>query len=184
MSEPQPRHNRGKLSPEQTAQLNELAESSLRSFLRAWWPAILWAAVIFSMSMDTFSSEHTAMVFSPVLHWLVPHLTDDQFDTIHHYLRKSAHFGEYFIFCLFLYRGIHGSRTGWRWIWGLSAWFIAAAYSALDEIHQAFVASRTASPYDSLLDSAGALFAIVFLWLWFRLRRHRTPLAANIHPSS
>ncbi len=41
---------------------------------------------------------------------------------------------------------------------------------SLDEIHQAFVASRTASPYDSLLDSIGATFAVVTLFLWFRLR--------------
>jgi VanZ family protein len=138
--------------------------------LRAWWPAILWAALIFSMSTDTFSSEHTAGVFSPLLRWLLPHLSDQQFDLIHHYIRKSAHFTEYFIFYLFLYRGVRGARSGWRWIWGLSAWFVAAGYSALDEIHQAFVVSRTASAYDSLLDSVGAFFALVILFLWFRLR--------------
>ena len=143
----------------------------MTSFLRAWWPAILWAAVIFSMSTDIFSSEHTATLFSPILHWLFPHLSDERFDTIHHFIRKSAHFTEYFIFCLFLYRGIRGARPGWRWIWGLSAWFIAAGYSALDEIHQAFVVSRTASPYDSLLDSIGALFAFAGLYFWFQLRR-------------
>jgi VanZ family protein len=49
--------------------------------------------------------------------------------------------------------------------------FCAAGYSAMDEIHQAFVASRTASAYDSVLDSAGAFAAFAVLWLWFRLRR-------------
>ena len=176
MSELQPWQRPRKLSPEQTAELKAVTENSLRAFLRAWWPALIWAAVIFSMSTDTFSSEHTASVFSPVLHWLFPHLSDERFETIHHYIRKSAHFTEYLIFCLLLYRGIRGARTGWRWIWGLSAWFIAAAYSALDEVHQAFVASRTASAYDSLLDSVGALFAVAILWLWFRLRHPRTGL--------
>jgi VanZ family protein len=139
--------------------------------LRAWWPAILWAALIFSMSTDTFSSEHTASVFSPLLRWLVPHLSEQQFNIVHNFIRKSAHFTEYFIFYLFLYRGVGGARSGWRWIWGLSAWFVAAGYSALDEIHQAFVVSRTASAYDSLLDSVGALFALAVLFLWFRFRR-------------
>jgi len=41
----------------------------------------------------------------------------------------------------------------------------------MDEVHQAFVASRTASPYDSLLDSIGAFFAFAVLYLWFRFRR-------------
>jgi VanZ family protein len=144
-------------------------------WLRAWWPAFVWAGVIFFLSTDTFSSEHTATIFSPLIHWLFPSLTSDQFDHIHHLIRKSAHFTEYFIFYLFIYRGVRGVRKGWRWTWGLSAWFVAAVYSCLDEIHQAFVVSRTASPYDSLLDSIGALFAFAFLAAWFHFRRPETP---------
>jgi len=120
---------------------------------------------------DTFSSEHTGSVLRPILLWLVPSLTANQFELIHHLIRKCAHFTEYFIFCLLLYRGVRGNRKGWRWTWGLAALFCAAGYSALDEIHQAFVASRTASPYDSLLDSTGAFAALVALWVWFRRRR-------------
>jgi len=141
------------------------------AWLRAWWPALIWAGVIFTFSTDYFSSEHTASVISPIFRWFFPHLTDDQFSYIHHLIRKSAHFTEYFIFYLFLYRGVRGARKGWRWTWGFSAWFIAAGYACLDEVHQAFIASRTASPYDSLLDSVGALFAFAALWLWLRFRR-------------
>jgi VanZ family protein len=140
-------------------------------WLRAWLPAIFWAGVIFSMSTDTFSSEHTASVLEPILRWLIPSLTGEGFNTVHHFIRKSAHFTEYFIFCLLLYRGVRGGHKGWRWTWGVAALFCAAGYSVLDEIHQAFVASRTASAYDSLLDSVGALFAVIALWLWFRWRR-------------
>jgi VanZ family protein len=100
----------------------------------------------------------------------MPHLSEQTFVTIHFFVRKTAHFTEYFIFCLLLYRGIRGGQRGWRWSWAIAALFIAAGYSALDEIHQAFVASRTASPYDSLLDSIGAAFAVLALFLWFRLR--------------
>ena len=141
------------------------------TWLRAWWPALLWAGVIFSMSTDTFSSQHTAWVFEPILRWMIPSLTAGQFESIHHVIRKSAHFTEYFVFCLLLYRGVRGDRKGWRWTWGVTAWFCAAVYSLLDEIHQAFVASRTASPYDSLLDSIGALASFVALWAWFRWRQ-------------
>jgi VanZ family protein len=145
----------------------------------AWFPAIFWACVIFFMSTDTFSSEHTALVFEPLLHWLIPSLSQEAVETIHHLIRKSAHFTEYFVFCLLLYRGIRGGRKGWRWSWGLSALFIAAVYSALDEIHQAFVISRTASPYDSLLDSIGAFFAVLILFLWFRLRMPKSEPAVG-----
>jgi VanZ family protein len=143
------------------------------AWLRAWWPALLWAGIIFSLSTDSFSAEHTGSVLRHILNWLVPSISEDQFYTVHYFTRKSAHFTEYFIFCLLIYRGIRGDRKGWRWTWSLAALGCAAGYSAMDEIHQAFVASRTASAYDSLLDSAGAFFAFAVLWLWFRSRRTR-----------
>src|SRR5579859_2459008 len=120
-----------------------LARLLVPDWLRAWWPALLWAAVIFVMSTDTFSAQHTASFFNAVFRWLYPSMTPLQFHRIHFYIRKSAHFTEYFVFCLLLYRGVRGTRRGWRWSWGLTALFIAASYSVLDEIHQAFVASRT-----------------------------------------
>jgi VanZ family protein len=154
------------------------------AWLWAWWPAIAWAALIFSMSTDTFSAEHTGSILEPILRWIMPHMTEDLFNTIHYAIRKSAHFTEYFVFCLLLYRGVRGSRSGWRWTWGLAALFCAAGYSALDEVHQAFVASRTASAYDSLLDSAGAFAAFAVLWMWFRLRRGAVPGVAPSVDSS
>jgi VanZ family protein len=139
--------------------------------LREWWPALLWAVVIFSMSTDTFSAANTSRVLEPLLRWLYPALTFEQFETIHFLVRKTAHFTEYFVFAALLFRGIRGDRQGWRWTWGLLALCTAAFYSCTDEIHQAFVASRTASPYDSLLDSVGAAAAIVVLFFWFKLRK-------------
>ncbi|MGA2095902.1 MAG: VanZ family protein [Candidatus Acidiferrum sp.] len=170
MSDPQPWRN-----PRPAPQLEEmqprLPKLLIPAWLRAWWPALVWACIIFTLSTDSFSSANTATIFSPVLSWFVPHLTEEQFDYIHHVIRKSAHFTEYFIFCMLIFRGVRGDRKGWQWTWGISALAVAAGYSILDEVHQAFVASRTASPYDSLLDSIGAFFAFAVLWLWFRLRR-------------
>src|SRR5258708_11419803 len=132
------------------------------------------------MSTDTFSDKHTAYFFEPILHWFKPSMTAAQFEIIHHYIRKAAHFSEYFVFCVLLYRGVRGGRTGWRWSWGLTALFIAFSYSALDEIHQAFLASRHSSPYDSLIDSGCAFFAFAVLSLLFRFRnRQDTPSAAH-----
>jgi VanZ family protein len=165
-------------NPRPAPQLDEI-RSRMRPprtlvWLSAWWPALLWAGVIFMASTDTFSSEHTASVFEPILRWVVRSLTEEQFEAIHYFIRKSAHFTEYFVFCLLLYRAVRGDRKGWRWTWGVAALFCAAGYSVLDEIHQAFVASRTASAYDSLLDSIGAFAAFAVLWMWFRFRNRRT----------
>jgi len=159
-----------------------LAQFLIPAWLRAWWPALLWAGVIFAMSTDSFSPEHTRSVLERILLWIDPSMTAAQFEIIHYFIRKTAHFSEYFVFCLLLYRGFRGARAGWRWAWGFAALFLAAAYSALDEIHQAFVASRHASPYDSIIDSTGALFAMLFLWLWFR--SHNRQNATTLTQSS
>ena len=152
-----------------------LASSLIPSWLRAWWPAFLWAGWIFVMSTDLFSAEHTGGIVEPLLRWLLPHLTHHQIAYIHHIIRKCAHFTEYFIFCVLLFRGVRGARKGWHWSWGLTALIIAAGYACLDEIHQSFVASRTATPWDSLLDSVGAFFAYLALFTWFQFRKPSAP---------
>lgn len=141
------------------------------AWLRAWWPALLWAAIISVLSTDSFSSERTSLVIEPILRWLYPAISGDTLDLVHHFIRKSAHFIEYFIFFLLLYHGFRASRRNgraWNWSWALIAWLIAAVYSCLDEIHQIFVPSRGPSPWDSLLDSTGALFALFVLFLLYR----------------
>jgi VanZ family protein len=142
--------------------------SPILTWICAWWPALLWSALIFLASTDSFSSEQTGRIIVPLLHRLFPTLSGDQIDFIHFFIRKSAHLTEYFIFFLLLYRGIRGNRRGWHWSCALGAWFVAAAYSALDEIHQSFVASRTASPWDSLLDTTGAIIALLALFFIYR----------------
>lgn len=167
-------------NPRPVPQLDEVrrrvsAKAYVNGFFRTWWPALLWAALIFLLSTDEFSAEHTGGFLYPIFHWILPALTPEQFAPIHHLIRKAAHFTEYFIFCVLLFRGARGDRAGWRWTWALAALSIAAGYSALDEVHQAFVASRTASPWDSLLDSVGAFAASLVILVWYRYRRTGMP---------
>ena len=175
-------------NPRPAPQLEELQPNLpkllIPAWLRAWWPAVVWAGVIFALSTDAFSAQHTANFLSPIVHWLFPSLTPHQLKVLNIFIRKTAHFTEYFIFCLLLFRGVRGNRAGWRWTWGFTAWFIAAVYSCLDEIHQAFVASRTASPYDSLLDSIGALFAFAALLLWFHFRKTEPTVPKQAAPTA
>ena len=171
-------------NPRPAPELNEIrrripASQMTPGWLRAWWPAMVWACIIFTLSTDSFSAEHTSRIILPLFHWIFPHLDPDQIETYHHYIRKTAHFSEYFIFYLTLFRGVRAGRAGWRWTWGLAALSIAAGYSVLDEIHQAFVISRTASPWDSLLDSIGAFAASLAVFLWYFIRRNRVPTASQ-----
>ena len=140
---------------------------------RNWLPAILWAVVISLASTDTFSASHTSRFILPFLHRLLPYASEETLDRLHFIIRKVGHFTEYFIFGVILFRSIRGQRGGWSLKWAVLALAIAAGYSALDEFHQFFVPSRTASPWDSLLDTVGAAIAQVVTWLWVRLASTR-----------
>ena len=137
-----------------------------RAGVKNWLPAIAWAGMISSLSTDTFSSEHTSRFIIPVLRWLFPHWSNDALELMHGIIRKSAHVTEYFIFSIFLLRALRGKNREWTLRWAVWAVVIAAGYAALDEFHQSFVPTRTASPWDALIDTVGASAAQVVLWLW------------------
>ena len=146
-------------------------QSMFLALLRAWWPALLWSSLIFFASTDSFSTDNTGRFIVPVVHWLFPGLSAAHLELVHHGVRKAAHFVEYFIFFLLVYRGIRGRRREFHWTWGLVAWAVVALYSLSDEFHQVFVASRGPSLWDSLLDSSGALVALLVVFLIYRYFR-------------
>ena len=134
--------------------------------LKNWLPAIAWACLVPGLSTDAFSSEHTSVFIIPLLRWLFPHAGAETLELMHAVVRKTAHVTEYFIFSIFLMVGLRGKDRVWKLRWAIWAVVIAAGYASLDEFHQSFVASRTASPWDALLDTTGAAAAQVVLWLW------------------
>ena len=151
-------------------------------WLRHWAPAILWAALIWAFSTQVFSGSHTSRIIIPLLEWLFPRAAPETLEALHAVIRKLAHFAEYFVFGLLVLRGVRGERKGWKLSWALATVAIAACYAALDEVHQAFVPERTASPFDSLLDSTGAVAAQLFAWARARWRARRLEKEAVSHP--
>jgi VanZ family protein len=134
--------------------------------VKYWIPAIVWACVISALSTDSFSSEHTSAFIIPALRFLIPHASAETLELMHGVIRKMAHLTEYFILSIFLIHGLRGTDRGWKLKWVIWAIIIAAGYASFDEFHQSFVPSRTSSPWDALLDTTGASFAQVVLWLW------------------
>ena len=139
--------------------------------LRPWVPAIVWAIIISWASTDMFSASHTSVIVIPLLRALFPHASLETIERLHFFIRKLGHFTEYFLFSLFLFRGARGRNDGWQLRWAIWALAIAAGYSALDEFHQSFVPSRTASPWDSLLDTTDAAAGQIVLGFWHWLRQ-------------
>ena len=145
---------------------------ALRTSAKFWLPVVAWAVVISVLSTDIFSSQHTSRFIIPFLRWMFPHAGAETLELMHAAIRKTAHLTEYFILGILLNRALRSGDRAWKLKWAIWAVIIAAGYASLDEFHQSFVPSRTASPWDASLDTLGASAAQIFLWLW-RLSRAR-----------
>ncbi|HSK45373.1 MAG TPA: VanZ family protein [Candidatus Binatia bacterium] len=145
--------------------------------LRAWIPTLLWLCVLVLFSTDTFSAEHTGSVLLRILHAMFGSRFDEQFEQIHFLIRKSAHFCSYgFLGALafFSWRTTLPARPRWTLRWSLLALLIATTAGSLDELHQIFVPSRTASPRDVLIDTMGGIFFQLVIALWIVWQDKRT----------
>jgi VanZ family protein len=123
--------------------------------IRRWLPPLLWAGVIWSFSTGWFSGERTANVILPVLAALVPGATLADLQAMHHAIRKVAHFTEYLVLSVLLYRALRGNRR-WNARAAGIAFTLAGLYAVSDEFHQWFVPGRTAAATDCLIDVSGA----------------------------
>jgi len=150
-------------------------------WLARWWPALVWAVVISAFSTNAFTSERTGRILIPIFHWLLPRASQETLFLIHHLIRKSAHFIEYFILSLLILRGIRAGRSGIRLGWALAAIVLVSGFAALDEFHQSFVPGRTPAVSDALLDTVGGIAAqaiagLVLLWGRVRERQRERAL--------
>lgn len=145
-------------------------------FLKYWLPVLAWMLLIFFLSTDALSSGQTSGFLVPFIRWLRPDLSDIQVDRIQFVIRKGAHFAEYAILAILLWRARRwqaGPEPG-GWSWSDAAWvfFAAALYGITDELHQATSVARFGSAMDVLIDSAGGA-AGVLAGFWLERRRAR-----------
>jgi VanZ family protein len=154
--------------------------SRAAKFGRYWLPVLVWAAAIFIGSGDSLSSSNTSSFLEPLIHWLLPRLTDEAAAAVMAVIRKAGHLTEYGILAALCWRAVHQPSRGDVGDWSRRdagiAMMMAALYAVSDEVHQAFVPSRTASSWDVLLDACGAAAGLVLVWGARRLaKRRRNP---------
>jgi VanZ family protein len=136
---------------------------NLRRFLKYWLPVLAWMVFIFIGSTDLLSAEHTSRFIGPFLRWFAPDISEATVASVQLVVRKCAHLTEYAILAALLFRAFRQSQPRVGRAFAMS-FFIAAVYAALDEFHQSYVASRTGSPWDVLIDCIGALAGLVIYW--------------------
>lgn len=137
-------------------------------------PLIAWMIVIFLASRGELSDVNTSRIVRPLLLWLFPAISEEQISIAHYLVRKAAHFFEYAIFALLAARAfITSSHAAVRRGFFYLSFLLVVIYSFSDEFHQSFVSSRTGSIYDSLVDIAGGLVALLLMYALWRRRRRR-----------
>ena len=160
----------------------ERPRSAGNRFFR-YGPPIIWAALIFIGSSDLLSASHTGAFIVRPLHLLFPQASETTIDAIHFAVRKLGHFTEYAILAGLTARALRGSsRPGLRDRWFWISLLLVTLYSLSDEYHQTFIPSRTASIFDSLIDTVGGLAALLFMAARSRSRGRMTAPAAAAHP--
>ncbi len=113
------------------------------------------------------SSERTSRFLVPFLHWLKPDISGQAIAQIHVLIRKGAHLTEYAILAMLLWRAFRWQSAGTRRSLrphAASALAVAIVFAANDEYHQGFIASRSSSPVDVLIDSCGAVLGLAVRW--------------------
>jgi VanZ family protein len=136
----------------------------LTRFLSRYLPLIAWLAFISFASSDSFSAGNTSRIIGPLILWLFPNTTPETLAVVHFITRKVAHFTEYAILGFLAARALRTSpRPAISGLWFLICAILIVVYALIDEYHQSFVPTRTASIFDSLIDMAGGLTALVIV---------------------
>ena len=143
----------------------------MKNFLKYWLPVLIWLGVIFLGSTDMLSAEHTSRFLVPFLRWINPQISFATLNAIQLGIRKLGHLTEYAVLAMLLWRAL---RSGTRWqikmsilrlrsgqVLFLTVLLACGLFAAIDELHQSFVPSRTASRNDVMIDICGALIGLL-----------------------
>ncbi len=140
----------------------------MRKLLKYWLPVFIWLGVIFAGSTDIFSAEQTSRYLVPFLRWLDPQISISTIAMIHFALRKLGHLIEYAVLAAFLWRALRSGTNIRAKMSTLFAgvWVACAIFAASDELHQSFIASRSASLLDVMIDTSGAVVGLAICVLF------------------
>lgn len=125
--------------------------------LKRWWPALLWAATIF-----TLSAQRRLVQLPGALSW----------DKLQHCAAYAVG-GAAFAYAL-------RARARGPWPWAAAA--LGILYGASDELHQWFVPGRSSDWRDWVADSLGVMAGIFLYRSFLSWRERRTVRALAPEP--
>lgn len=133
-------------------------------------PVLLWMTLIFYMSQGTGSeSGSVSMKFTEKFASLINmirgdgmQVQDNMVDFLHPIIRKLAHMFEYAVLLLLMIPAVRAwNNSGKKSYIYILSFILTFIYACTDEIHQLFIDGRAGKTTDVLIDSAGALIAVI-----------------------
>jgi VanZ family protein len=131
----------------------------LGRFCKYWLPLLLWMGVIFGASTHLGAPSNTSYFFRPLMHWLFPNMPEETFEHVHYFVRKTAHFAEYSILGILVWRVVHFDAAFQSISLRRQCWLVVLCcllYASSDEFHQKFVPTREPAVHDVMIDTCGA----------------------------
>lgn len=136
-----------------------------------WILVIGWMILIFSFSSQVGEVSSGNNKFVVYVFNLFGLDLNSVFGTMSDFIvRKAAHFTEYFILYLLLYRAISTKKNLDIKVF-IKVILIVFLYACSDEFHQAFVPGRGPAFRDVLIDTCGGLTAFLTMYICVTLKK-------------
>ncbi|MEB3329113.1 MAG: VanZ family protein [Candidatus Sericytochromatia bacterium] len=130
-----------------------------------WGAAVAWMALIFGLSAQTSSGQHSFALVTWLLGLAGQHAGPEALAVMQLGIRKLGHVTEYAVLAALLGWALPSGARRWQ-----LAWVLAVGWACTDEWHQTFVPSRVGAPSDVAIDGVGAALAALGGW---RVERRR-----------
>lgn len=145
---------------------------SLNFWIHVWWPVALGICIIAIESTPEFGADRTSGPLRAIFQAIFGPVSNSNWDTIHHLVRKTGHFVGYGLL------GLAWLRAWWMTlprslfvVDTVLALLGTAMTASADEFHQTFLPNRTGTPWDVLLDCSGALAMQFMVYVFMRMFR-------------
>lgn len=141
--------------------MNTFKENSKLRWLTLF--SILWIMVIFSFSLQ--SGEESGKLSGGIVAWVASIFFPEDFEhleLVHFFIRKGAHFTEYFILGNLLSLTVREAK--WKKVL-LAPWLMGTMVACCDETIQLFSDGRAGQITDVMIDSSGVFTGCVILAL-------------------
>jgi len=123
-------------------------------------------------STESMGADHTSSWLRAIYQTIFGHISDERWVHLHHYIRKMGHFIGYGLIGLAWLRAWWFTLPRARFFTDFAlAMLGTATIASYDEWHQSFLPNRGSSPWDVLLDCAGAFTMQLIVYVYMHLTK-------------